>query len=679
MDSETYDDFFKKSPVAFSYHQTIRDNSGFPVDNEFLGINKAFEALTGFNEHNTIGKSFKELFPMNTETLSKWSDIWSGTIINKEPAHMDIYYTSDKKWIDTVVFPLEEDIFACIYQDITQRRYSFYDKMLKEKTKQLQSILDNAPIGIWQTDDKSRPVFENKYATDNFLMIQENLEASLKTDKETMESNTPLSFEGTAIFKDNQSHILNIFKTRIHNEEDNTFGILGFAWDITDKKKANEALAESEKKYRLLTEHATDVIWVLNTTLKKLTYISPAVEKLRGYTPEEVLSHNPGESLTPESLVYFDDNVGQWLEEFIAAPNEGKAYMIKFQQPCKSGKVIWVEASLRFRYNSTGEIEIVGVSRDIEERVSAEERVLYLSNHDQLTGLFNRYYIESRMTEETERADRYNEPISMAILDLDHFKHINDTYGHPAGDEVLKRTAEAAAGVIRKSDIIGRLGGEEFIVLMPHTSLEGAVSVAEKIRVTLEKCIQPISEKVTASLGVAERLRSESYDRWYKRADDAMYNAKDKGRNRVAVNVDTDITPFITPLIEWKYEWNSGNDEIDRQHRKLLELGNSLINLSFSGAEPEKTGNQLETLIKHIISHFEYEEKVLINAGYPDYPEHIRIHNGLVSKAMNLRKNHRDGDIKSSAFISYILDDVIVGHMLEKDMLFFPYIKNTSA
>ncbi|MGE5628612.1 MAG: GGDEF domain-containing protein, partial [Solirubrobacterales bacterium] len=113
---------------------------------------------------------------------------------------------------------------------------------------------------------------------------------------------------------------------------------------------------------------------------------------------------------------------------------------------------------------------------------------------------------------------------------------------HPVGDEVLKKTAEAASTSIRKTDMVFRIGGEEFAVLLPNTDLEGAKEVAEKLRCKLEKYSHPLAGKFTASFGVGERSKGESFNLWYKEVDQALYQAKREGRNRVVNSTEIDYT-----------------------------------------------------------------------------------------------------------------------------------------
>lgn len=159
----------------------------------------------------------------------------------------------------------------------------------------------------------------------------------------------------------------------------------------------------------------------------------------------------------------------------------------------------------------------------------AEEKAIT----DKLTGLFNRNIIDNLVEIEYERSKRTGKPISIILFDIDHFKKINDTYGHDIGDYVLKTIAQIARRTLRKSDYIIRWGGEEFLIILPETDINGAITVAEKIRQNIENFHFKDIDKVTVSLGVTQIKKNETIENAIKRGDQALYMAKNKGRNRV--------------------------------------------------------------------------------------------------------------------------------------------------
>ncbi|MDD2717748.1 MAG: diguanylate cyclase [Candidatus Wallbacteria bacterium] len=180
----------------------------------------------------------------------------------------------------------------------------------------------------------------------------------------------------------------------------------------------------------------------------------------------------------------------------------------------------------------------LGMALAGEVAVAFKNKQLYeLSITDGLTGVFIRRYFQVRLNEEVFHAKRYKTDLSMIMLDIDHFKSFNDTYGHQVGDAVLRHVAKTTAGVIRKEiDFVARYGGEEFAVVCPGTPYEGALKLAERIRKTIED--NPLNHekkplKVTCSLGVSHLIREMGVERFIEIADQALYKAKETGRNRV--------------------------------------------------------------------------------------------------------------------------------------------------
>lgn len=183
---------------------------------------------------------------------------------------------------------------------------------------------------------------------------------------------------------------------------------------------------------------------------------------------------------------------------------------------------------------------IVSLHETLTEKMRLLEEAYATISHqaatDELTGLYNRRFFNENFTKSLSAARRYNFPLSLIMADVDKFKAVNDTYGHSAGDQVLKTFAHILRNHARTEDISARWGGEEFIILLPHTSSEGAAVMAERARSTVEsECLRIMSIAVTVSLGVVELKDGEDAETLIKRADRALYRAKDEGRNRVVL------------------------------------------------------------------------------------------------------------------------------------------------
>ena len=168
-------------------------------------------------------------------------------------------------------------------------------------------------------------------------------------------------------------------------------------------------------------------------------------------------------------------------------------------------------------------------------KMMSVNEIIFLSKKDHLTGVFNRKKFVDELRREIGRTARYGQKLSIVMFDIDRFKDVNDTYGHQVGDYVLKEIAKVAGRNMRKIDIFARYGGEEFIILMPSTDIEGARSLAEKLRMKIEAHKFGQLNRITCSFGVSEYAMHEDEENFIRRADVALYSAKNKGRNRVEI------------------------------------------------------------------------------------------------------------------------------------------------
>ena len=170
----------------------------------------------------------------------------------------------------------------------------------------------------------------------------------------------------------------------------------------------------------------------------------------------------------------------------------------------------------------------------------ANEQLAKLSMTDRLTGLLNRGTWENLVDAEYERFRRYGQATSLVMFDIDHFKPVNDTYGHLAGDEVIRHTADVTRNNIRQSDSAGRYGGEEFGIILPETDAESARVICERIREAIENSTVSTTAgdiRYTVSMGIAQLTETpENYMQWMQKADEALYKAKENGRNKVVVS-----------------------------------------------------------------------------------------------------------------------------------------------
>jgi diguanylate cyclase (GGDEF)-like protein len=229
------------------------------------------------------------------------------------------------------------------------------------------------------------------------------------------------------------------------------------------------------------------------------------------------------------NLCFFSQKLHKYMFPFKSTNYTGHEFEY-MQQSCAMGP-------LRDENNEVSHLYIY--VHDVSEVAVYERRLLDLNNLDPLTGIYNRRFLESRLKDEFNRFKRYGGNFSLIMMDIDHFKQVNDEYGHQCGDFILKSISSRICSLIRNVDYLARYGGEEFCCLLPETRLDAALAVAERFRTDImshENNFDTNIIKITISLGVsALEPGIESADMLFKKADDALYRAKEQGRNRVAI------------------------------------------------------------------------------------------------------------------------------------------------
>ncbi|MDD3311298.1 PAS domain S-box protein [Pseudodesulfovibrio sp.] len=310
-------------------------------------------------------------------------------------------------------------------------------------------------------------------------------------------------------------------------------GYRGAAMNITESKQQQEDIKASERKLRALAESAYDAI-VMTDNLGRISFWNHAAEKLFGYREDEALGREVHSLISPLDRTM---EGGTGLPPLsMSGKRSAVGDISEVEGMNKAGRRIPLELSVAgFRLNDRW--FAVATIRDITERKATETKLRELATTDALTGLNNRRWFMELATAEFARSRRYNRALAMFMMDIDHFKRVNDTYGHDVGDQVLSSLAGIAVGALREADILGRLGGEEFGVLLPETSRQSALDVAERLRAAVENAILRTNAgelRITVSLGVAVMGgTTSSVDGLLKEADVALYQAKENGRNRV--------------------------------------------------------------------------------------------------------------------------------------------------
>jgi diguanylate cyclase (GGDEF)-like protein/PAS domain S-box-containing protein len=307
--------------------------------------------------------------------------------------------------------------------------------------------------------------------------------------------------------------------------------------EILDRTRTEEELSRSENFLNTVFDSIHDPFSIVNHEYKIIKF-NDAYGRLRGKRAGDLFGKKCFEALHNRPGVCDDCIVDRTFQSKDPCAKEKQLVL-------PDGSLAWVEIFTYPVLDPAGQVShVIEYTRDITDRKKEEEerrqlidKLNHLSMTDSLTGLYNRRALNDMLGHEIERATRYSTDLSLVLCDIDMFKKINDAYGHTAGDRALLSVAAILQQTLRKSDIVGRYGGDEFMVILPETSLAGAKKLAEKVRLTVEQLDLefPGNARITLSMGVASCCTPvDNIDTLVALADKALYDSKDAGRNMVS-------------------------------------------------------------------------------------------------------------------------------------------------
>ena len=314
----------------------------------------------------------------------------------------------------------------------------------------------------------------------------------------------------------------------------------------------------SFEEYKILVEQAPIMIWRSNTTTA-CDYFNERWLVFTGRTMEQEIGNGWAEGVHPDD---FDECLKIYLDTF----QKREVFEMEYRLRRHDGRYRWIfDRGVPFKGPNGQFAGYIGSCIDVTEKVEAREYLQKIHRKlesivnertaelrrkqkeleelnealekqaitDTLTEVYNRQKFHEMLTQETKESRRYNTHLSLIMFDIDHFKLVNDTYGHQAGDAVLKETARLISENIRDADLLARYGGEEFMILASHTDRESAFMLAVKLRETVRTAKFNGVQHVTCSFGVTQFHGRDTIDSFLKRIDDALYKAKNNGRDRV--------------------------------------------------------------------------------------------------------------------------------------------------
>ena len=359
--------------------------------------------------------------------------------------------------------------------------------------------------------------------------------------EKAIETHQPFSFEARIMRQDRGiCRVRSDGRVKLKDNGEPTW-LFGIFRDITDEWREQMHRQRLER----CVEQTTEVM-VMTDTDGRIEWANPAFSRVSDYPSSEYLGQKPGNLLQGPDT---DSDTIAFMQQKLAAAEPFTTEVLNY---ARDGRSYWLRLSCHPDYDENGEHigfssiqsdvteeknTLKQIEREVERRKALEAEYRHLATHDSLSGLPNRRHFSEHAETELRRCLRYASPASLLMVDFDQFKAINDELGHEAGDRVIEAFGLLCGRTLREHDLAARLGGEEFVILLPETAVEGARTIAERLRGALERL--PISTSagtihVTASIGLAQaNPYEESLKSVIQRADDAMYEAKQAGRNRI--------------------------------------------------------------------------------------------------------------------------------------------------
>lgn len=420
------------------------------------------------------------------------------------------------------------------------------DKSLEELIEanlRLEAMINNVGAYIYSKDINGCYTYANNLVLDLFNCSLEELlgkddshffdlslsQAIKENDQQVLLHGKVIEVEETNFIKGNhEPRIYKVVKTPLYFQ-DKIVGMSVISTDITEDKLLQKTLNENKKLLNAVLDNVDAYIYMKDKE-RRFLYVNSNVANIFGLPAQDIIGKLDSE-VVPQDVadhfwesdkLVFESNQRHTIEEELKA-DDGKMHRY---------------LSVKIPYQSDKETpSIIGFSTDITELYQLKEEFRKQANSDPLTGLYNRRYFVEQAEKEFHRAKRYNLSLSLLSLDIDHFKKINDKYGHPVGDSVLIQLTQNLLPSLRNEDVLARIGGEEFSILLPEISAKQAKLVAERIRCEQESNIiqGDWDGDITAlvSIGVATLSSTdETFDELFSRADKALYVAKNTGRNQ---------------------------------------------------------------------------------------------------------------------------------------------------
>lgn len=421
----------------------------------------------------------------------------------------------------------EKEYVLSSVRDISDRKKT--QRALEESEKKYRDLVEHSMIGVYRSDLSGAIRYVNPALA---AMLAYDSPEDMIGQNSVMHFKNP-DERARLVQRLNVERHIGSYELELLNRYDMPVSVMisatlegelisGMIIDMSEIKQSRQEVEKLSKA----VEQIDDIVYITDK-FGNITYVNGAYCRHMGYTREEAIGQNSRISKSGMHDREFYKNL--WTTIL-----SGEVYRNTLINRKKNGDLYYEKKTITpLKDDEHRIIGFVSTGKDVTEETMLHQEIERMAMIDKLTGIYNRHKFEEFFVLESERSRRFALPLSMLLIDIDHFKSVNDTYGHDAGDEVLKGLALVIQTNIRKIDIFARWGGEEFLVLSPGTDQENIQELAEKLRKAVEDAVFPEVGRITISLGVSTFKQEDSFIEFFKRVDGGLYAAKENGRNRV--------------------------------------------------------------------------------------------------------------------------------------------------
>jgi len=530
----------------------------FDRELNYIYVSNRYLKEYNLKEQNIIGRHHYTVFP---DLPQKWKDVHQRSLAGEVlSAKEDPYYREDgsvhwTRWECRPWYEPDGSIGGIIIYNEIINEWKKIEEALRKSEQLLSTHLLNTPIGAISWDLNFKTVEWNPAAETIFGYTKEEVigkhitELILPEDmKELVEGIFLDMLSGKGgdthsinenITKDGRRIICDWYNTALKDVDGRGIGMASLVNDITERIHTEEALKESEERLKTILSAAPDPI-VIYSNQGDTEYLNPAFVDVFGWTLDK---------LKGKRMPFVPDDQKQVTSEKLKELlDSGNKVQFETKRLTKHGSSIDVIISASCIKNIDGKIsKVIAIVKDITDQKQAKQELKLLNlkleheaTHDPLTGAPNRRAILDKLSDELARARRGNLKLSIGLCDIDHFKHVNDTYGHQVGDDVLCNFVKTVQNTLRPYDLVGRYGGEEFLLVIPDLPASVGLieeKIYERVRAKIadHKMITRAGDvRITISIGIASRRGDDTAETMIAKADAALYRAKENGRNQLA-------------------------------------------------------------------------------------------------------------------------------------------------